>query len=271
MATFWPNGTRDNRPRVTNAFGVVHERYSLKPWPGGGYRRWHTGDDTAGYIYNHVPADGVVVFAGYGGSYGNTVVVDHGAGIRSRTSHGAPGGILVAVGQRVSAGQRLMVQGTTGLSTGVHNHQEIIRPDGSFIAPMEWIAARIAAENNGSAAGGGAKPFPEKPEEWDEMASEEQVKQAAKEATLEALREVSSNDVPRGVYIWTRNRGGALIDPAVGGVKLAGEEAEVARAIYGHGPELNDRQWDVALNLADRLAEKNADLVADAIAKKNPN
>lgn len=100
------------------------------------------------------------------------------------------------------------------------------------------------------------------PKEWDEMASKDEIKDAVREV----VREVNRDDVPRGIYIWTVNRGGALIDPTVGGVPLAGEEADAALAIYGRGPEVNDRQWDVAVNLATRLAEKQAARVAAALA-----
>lgn len=107
-----------------------------------------------------------------------------------------------------------------------------------------------------------AKPIPK---EWDEMASKDEIKDAVRDVVRDVVREVNRNDVPRGIYIWTQNRGGALIDPTVGGVPLAGEEAEAALAIYGRGPEVNDRQWDVALNLATRLAEQQAARVAAAM------
>lgn len=109
------------------------------------------------------------------------------------------------------------------------------------------------------ASEGNATPIPK---EWDEMASKDEIKAAVREV----VREVNRDDVPRGIYIWTEARGGALIDPTVGGVPLAGEEAEAALAIYGRGPDVNDRQWDVAVNLATRLAEKQAQRVAQALA-----
>lgn len=128
MSAFWPNGSRDSKPKCTLEFGFRHPRYS---------RGWHTGWDTVGYDYNCSPADGVVVFRGYDGSYGNTVIVEHAGGVRSRTAHGSA--FLVNRGDRVHAGQRLLVQGTTGMSTGKHNHQEIILANGTFVDPEVWI------------------------------------------------------------------------------------------------------------------------------------
>lgn len=134
MSAFYPNGSRSSAPRITRAFGYRSASYS---------RGWHTGDDTAGYDLNCAAESGVVIYTGYDGSYGNTVIVQHDDGTKERTAHGAA--ILVSKGQRVQAGQALMRQGTTGMSTGKHNHQEIILPNGQFTAPMAWIRAQQAA------------------------------------------------------------------------------------------------------------------------------
>lgn len=146
MSAFWPNGTRDRKPACSRVFRFRDPAYS---------RGWHTGWDTVYYDYNCASEGGVVEFAGYDGSYGNTVIVRHDDGTKERTAHGAPGGILVSRGQRVSGGQRLMVQGTTGMSTGKHNHQEIIAANGEFLNPETWIPSRGEAPAPAPAAGGG--------------------------------------------------------------------------------------------------------------------
>lgn len=140
MSAFFPNGSQDVAPRVTRVYGYRDPAYS---------RGWHTGDDTAGYDLNHAAKDGVVIYTGYDGSYGNTVIVQHDDGTKERTAHGAA--ILVSKGERVRAGQPLMRQGSTGMSTGKHNHQEIILPSGAFTAPMAWIRAQQAAGTPASA------------------------------------------------------------------------------------------------------------------------
>jgi hypothetical protein len=128
---------------------------------------------------------------------------------------------------------------------------------------LEYFADRDNRRHEGVPAS-----VPTTSKEWDEMASEQQVEEAAYRAARKALQETLGDSTPRGTYIWTLNRGGALVDPSFGAIALAGEEAETAREIYGHGPEMNDRQWDVAFNLAQRLAEQNAAMVAKAIASK---
>lgn len=146
MSAFWPNGSKTNKPRRTRGFGYRSSIYK---------RGWHTGTDTSGYPRNHVPERGVVERCYYDGSYGNTVLVRHHDGVLSRTAHGAAGGFLVGPGQVVEDGQALLVQGTTGMSTGVHNHQEIILPDGTFVDPEQWIPGRGEAPTPAPAGGGG--------------------------------------------------------------------------------------------------------------------
>lgn len=147
MSAFWPDGSRTAKPRRTREFGYRSTIYK---------RGYHTGWDTAGYDLNHAAEGGVVERCYYDGSYGNTVLVRHADGSLERTAHGAPGGFRVSPGQRVDGGQVLLVQGTTGMSTGKHNHQEIILPDGTFVDPETWIANRGAAPAGTPASGGSA-------------------------------------------------------------------------------------------------------------------
>ena len=67
--------------------------------------------------------NGVVVFAGWGGGYGNLVRVDHGNGYLTYYAHFDS--IWVQCGQEVYQGQALGACGTTGWSTGPHLHYEI--------------------------------------------------------------------------------------------------------------------------------------------------
>jgi len=80
--------------------------------------------------------DGTVVFAGYSGSYGNIIKIDHGDGIQSWYAHCSA--IYVGVGQSVSAGTTIGAVGSTGNSTGPHLHLEI-RINGTPVNPQNYL------------------------------------------------------------------------------------------------------------------------------------
>jgi murein DD-endopeptidase MepM/ murein hydrolase activator NlpD len=102
----------------TSSFGVRFDPFTTRP-------AFHAGVDFSGGAMSPILATGpgVVSFAGVRSGYGNTVEVDHGAGLKTRYAHLQR--IAVAPGQRVAVGQRLGGMGTTGRSTGVHLHYEV--------------------------------------------------------------------------------------------------------------------------------------------------
>ena len=65
---------------------------------------------------------GTVVSAGWGGGYGNVVVIDHGGGFATAYAHQSK--LAVSVGQDVTQGQLIGYVGSTGTSTGNHLHFE---------------------------------------------------------------------------------------------------------------------------------------------------
>ena len=83
-------------------------------------------------------ADGEVIYAGYRGGYGNTVLIDHGNGVVTLYAHQRSGGIKVGVGEKVKKGERIGTVGSTGYSTGPHLHFEV-RVNGSAKNPMSYL------------------------------------------------------------------------------------------------------------------------------------
>ncbi len=84
----------------------------------------------------YATAEGIVVFAGPRGAYGNTVEIDHGYGMRTRYAHLSQ--IAVPVGAELQRGAVLGRVGSTGRSTGPHVHYEVwydnaVRDPGKFI------------------------------------------------------------------------------------------------------------------------------------------
>ncbi len=87
---------------------------------------YHKGTDFDGQTGDPVvaAAPGRVAFAGPLRVRGNTVILDHGAGVFTSYNHLSE--IQVSEGQTVGAGQRIASLGATGLATGPHLHWEVI-------------------------------------------------------------------------------------------------------------------------------------------------
>ncbi|MDV9190850.1 M23 family metallopeptidase [Streptomyces sp. SR27] len=104
----------------------------------------HSGIDFhAAYGSNVVSVgSGTVVEAGWGGAYGNNIVIRMHDG--TYTQYGHLSSIDVHVGQSVEPGQHIGVSGSTGNSTGPHLHFEArTSPDyGSDINPLSYLRAR---------------------------------------------------------------------------------------------------------------------------------
>jgi murein DD-endopeptidase MepM/ murein hydrolase activator NlpD len=109
-------------------------------------RRWkfHGGLDLAGDYGTPIrsTSPGTVVRAEWSRSYGQVVEVDHGFGLTTLYAHCAR--LLVAAGDRVSAGDVIARMGSTGRSTAVHLHFEV-RLDGQPVNPLSYLRAARAA------------------------------------------------------------------------------------------------------------------------------
>ena len=117
-------------------------------WPtNGGYissqmgSRWgsyHRGIDIARPSNYTIKAadNGTVTFAGWDGSYGRKVVINHNNGFQTVYAHLSS--INVGVGQVVQAGSAIGVMGSTGRSTGIHLHFEVLR-NGGNVNPLSYL------------------------------------------------------------------------------------------------------------------------------------
>ncbi|MDR6980291.1 murein DD-endopeptidase MepM/ murein hydrolase activator NlpD [Streptomyces sp. 3330] len=102
---------------------------------------YHTGTDfvvPTGTSLKAVGA-GTVVSAGWGGAYGNQVVIRLADGYYAQYAHLSQ--LSVSAGQTVTAGQQLGLSGATGNVTGPHLHFEIrTTPDyGSDVDPIAYL------------------------------------------------------------------------------------------------------------------------------------
>ncbi len=106
--------------------------------PRGNHLGFHTGVDFSAPTGTFVGASaaGVVIQAGWEGTFGLLVTVDHGGGVLTRYGH--LDHIDVWVGEAVAPGDLIGFVGNTGLSTGPHLHFEIIM-GGTFVDPLIWL------------------------------------------------------------------------------------------------------------------------------------
>jgi len=141
---YW-KGTFLRLPKSARKAGFAdHRRYRYK-----GHiidRQIHMGVDLASVAHSPVSASntGKVVFAGYMGIYGKTVIIDHGFGLFSMYSHLSS--FAVKKEQMVSKGEIIGLTGTTGLAGGDHLHFGMLVHN-TFINPVEWWDASWIKNN----------------------------------------------------------------------------------------------------------------------------
>ncbi|MBJ81022.1 MAG: hypothetical protein CMH60_06870 [Myxococcales bacterium] len=118
--------------------GPLTSGFGRRIHPINGYLVMHKGLDIGGQTGDIVlaPADGVVIWAGYRGGYGKTVVLDHGYGLQTHYAH--LDGYRVEVGQQVKRNQKIAEMGSTGRSTGPHLHYEV-RRNGRPLDPLPFV------------------------------------------------------------------------------------------------------------------------------------
>ena len=100
--------------------------------------RMHSGLDYAAGTGVPIRAagNGIVVWAGPRGGYGNTVIIDHRNGHATLYAHQSK--VSATVGQKVTTGQVVGFVGQTGMSTGPHLHFEV-RALGAPVDPMGYL------------------------------------------------------------------------------------------------------------------------------------
>ena len=117
----------------------ISSKYGMRTHPIS--KKWtkHHGLDMAGAWQESVlsPADGKVIFAGWEGSFGRVVRLQHAHGITTTYAH--LGRISVVLGQQVTEGTILGRMGSSGRSDGLHLHFEI-RVNGESRDPEKFFA-----------------------------------------------------------------------------------------------------------------------------------
>lgn len=135
-------GTQDPPPKKGTGYFInplpassISSRFGSRK---GGF---HTGLDMAKSAGSSIKAadGGTVIFAGWQGSYGNMVEIDHGGGFTTRYAHCSE--IYVSTGDKVYQGKVVGTVGSTGVSTGPHLHFEV-RKYGTAVNPSSYIGTQ---------------------------------------------------------------------------------------------------------------------------------
>lgn len=134
-------GKRDrleSSPSIWPAKGWLTSRFGMRTSPFTGRPQFHSGLDIAGAPGTEIvaPARGRVAFAGKRGPLGNTVILDHGYGVRTIYGHNQE--LKVNQGQKVERGQLIATLGSTGRSTGPHLHYAV-ELGGKARNPLDFI------------------------------------------------------------------------------------------------------------------------------------
>ena len=120
----WPlSGTITSRFGYRNIFGSTS---------------FHSGLDIAAPYGTQISAadGGTVTFAGWRGSYGQTVIITHDDGTVTYYAHCSS--LLVNAGDKVYQGQAIARVGMTGTATGYHCHFEV-RVNGKSVDPEHYL------------------------------------------------------------------------------------------------------------------------------------
>ncbi len=115
--------------------GMISSRFGDRS----GVRRYtHTGTDIAAPMGTAVTAAaaGTVAQAGWNGSYGNCIIINHASGVQTWYAHLSK--MNVSVGQQVDTSTVIGNVGSTGNSTGPHLHLEI-RINGTPVNPQNYL------------------------------------------------------------------------------------------------------------------------------------
>jgi septal ring factor EnvC (AmiA/AmiB activator) len=125
-------------PAIWPTQGWLTSRFGSRISPFTGRRHFHSGIDISSQQGTNVVASarGVVKFSGKRGPLGNTVIIDHGYGVRTHYGHNSE--IHVKRGQEVERGQVIAAVGNSGRSTGPHLHYTV-EVKGKAVNPLDYI------------------------------------------------------------------------------------------------------------------------------------
>ncbi len=147
LSSYINKTAKDSNVQVASGFvkpiaGRITSPFGWRTHPIFNSRSFHSGVDIGGPNLGAIRASnsGKVIYSGWYGGYGKVVILEHGIvnGKPITTLYAHMNSIAVSNGQRVTKGQVLGYEGTTGYSTGPHCHFEV-RVNGQPNNPLNYI------------------------------------------------------------------------------------------------------------------------------------
>lgn len=135
--------------------GTVTSRFGYRRHPITGLNRPHRGIDLAAPKGTPViaAADGVMLFQGDRGTYGNLSKIKHGRDVVTAYAHLDRFELGLIPGVHVRKGQVIGYVGTSGRSSGPHLHYEVIL-NGQWIDPLGLTETLLAGDDLQEVEGG---------------------------------------------------------------------------------------------------------------------
>ncbi|AZR74628.1 hypothetical protein BBF96_15345 [Anoxybacter fermentans] len=134
-----------NGPFIRPAEGRITTGYGYTRYVNGKLSNRHSGLDIANAVGTPIYAvnDGIVRLAEELLVTGNTIIIDHGAGLYSSYSHLSE--LLVEEGEMVKKGQIIGKMGSTGFSTGSHLHW-VMKIGDVYLNPEQFVGTDLFQE-----------------------------------------------------------------------------------------------------------------------------
>ena len=112
--------------------GVITQEFNVD-----GIGKEHHGIDIGcGTTPIHASNNGIVLFSGWKGVYGNCVMISHDNDIETLYGHNSEN--LIKVGDKVKQGDVIAISGNSGRSFGIHCHWEY-RKNGICYNPLDFV------------------------------------------------------------------------------------------------------------------------------------
>lgn len=129
-------------PAVKPTDGIILSGFGMRYHPVLKYTRMHEGLDFRADVGNKVFAtgDGVIKYAKRKGTYGRTVIIDHGYGYETYYAHLSSFAKKIKPGTKVKRGDLIAYSGESGRVTGPHVHYEVHK-NGEPIDPINYLFA----------------------------------------------------------------------------------------------------------------------------------